>query len=49
MPRPDRSSDLDHVAVIVFENRSSDNLLGGLLDGEARPAKARDAIRSSRA
>ena len=49
MPRPDRSSDLDHVAVIVFENRSSDNLLGRLLDGEARPAKARDAIRSSRA
>jgi phospholipase C len=30
MPRPDRSSALDHVVVIMFENRSFDNLLGRL-------------------
>jgi phospholipase C len=31
MPRPDRSNAIDHVVVIMFENRSFDNLLG-LLD-----------------
>ena len=30
MPRPDRSHALDHVVVIMFENRSFDNLLGRL-------------------
>jgi phospholipase C len=30
MARPDRSSALDHVVVIMFENRSLDNLLGRL-------------------
>lgn len=30
MPRPDRSNALDHVVVIMFENRSFDNLLGRL-------------------
>ncbi len=30
MPRPDRSSALDHVVVVMFENRSFDNLLGRL-------------------
>src|ERR1700683_3993705 len=30
MSRPDRSSSLDHVVVIMFENRSFDNLLGRL-------------------
>jgi phospholipase C len=30
MPRPDRSSALDHVVVVMFENRSFDNLLGHL-------------------
>jgi phospholipase C len=30
MPRPDRSHALDHVVVIMFENRSFDNLLGHL-------------------
>ena len=49
MPRPDRSSDLDHVVVIMFENRSSGNLLGRLLGGEALPAEVHDAIRSSHA
>ena len=49
MPRPDRSSDLDHVIMIVFENRSADNLLGRLLGGEAPLAKVHDAIRSSHA
>jgi len=32
MPRPDRSSALDHVVVIMFENRSFDNLLGRLYE-----------------
>ena len=30
MPGPDRSHALDHVVVIMFENRSFDNLLGRL-------------------
>ena len=30
MPRPDRSNALDHVVVLMFENRSFDNLLGRL-------------------
>jgi phospholipase C len=30
MPRPDRSNALDHVVVVMFENRSFDNLLGRL-------------------
>ena len=30
MPRPDRSNALDHIVVIMFENRSFDNLLGRL-------------------
>ena len=30
MPGPDRSDALDHVVVIIFENRSLDNLLGRL-------------------
>ena len=30
MPRPDRSSALDHIVVVMFENRSFDNLLGRL-------------------
>jgi phospholipase C len=30
MPRPDRSTALDHVVVLMFENRSFDNLLGRL-------------------
>jgi alkanesulfonate monooxygenase SsuD/methylene tetrahydromethanopterin reductase-like flavin-dependent oxidoreductase (luciferase family) len=32
MPRPDRSNALDHVVVIMFENRSFDNLLGRLYE-----------------
>jgi phospholipase C len=37
MPRPDRSSALDHVVVLMFENRSFDNLLGRLYQpGEVR-------------
>jgi hypothetical protein len=32
MPRPDRSHALDHVVVIMFENRSFDNLLGRLYE-----------------
>ncbi len=32
MPRPDRSSALDHVVVVMFENRSFDNLLGRLYE-----------------
>ncbi|MBV9094063.1 MAG: hypothetical protein JO132_09340 [Streptosporangiaceae bacterium] len=32
MPRPDRSDALDHVVVIMFENRSFDNLLGRLYE-----------------
>ena len=36
MPRPDRSNAIDHVVVIMFENRSFDNLLGRLYEpGEA--------------
>jgi phospholipase C len=30
MPRPDRSNALDHIVVLMFENRSFDNLLGRL-------------------
>ncbi len=30
MPRPDRSNALDHVVVVMFENRSFDNMLGRL-------------------
>jgi phospholipase C len=47
MPRPARSSALDHVVVIMSENRSSGHLLGRLLGGEALLAKVHDAIRSS--
>lgn len=37
MARPDRSNALDHVVVIMFENRSLDNLLGRLYQpGEVR-------------
>jgi phospholipase C len=32
MPRPDRSNAIDHVVVIMFENRSFDNLLGRLYE-----------------
>jgi phospholipase C len=32
MPRPDRSHALDHVVVVMFENRSFDNLLGHLYE-----------------
>jgi phospholipase C len=32
MPRPDRSHALDHVVVVMFENRSFDNLLGRLYE-----------------
>jgi phospholipase C len=32
MPRPDPSHALDHVVVIMFENRSFDNLLGRLYE-----------------
>jgi phospholipase C len=36
MPRPDRSNAVDHIVVIMFENRSFDNLLGRLYQpGEA--------------
>jgi phospholipase C len=38
MPRPDRSSALDHVVVIMFENRSFDNLLGRLYQPGEVPA-----------
>jgi hypothetical protein len=37
MSRPDRSNALDHVVVIMFENRSLDNLLGRLYEpGEVK-------------
>lgn len=32
MPKPDRSRALDHVVVVMFENRSFDNLLGRLYE-----------------
>ena len=32
MPRPDRSNALDHIVVLMFENRSFDNLLGRLYE-----------------
>ena len=38
MPRPDRSNALDHVVVIMFENRSFDNLLGRLYQPGDVPA-----------
>src|SRR5215475_8435332 len=34
MPRPDRSNALDHIVVVMFENRSFDNLLGRLYQPE---------------
>jgi phospholipase C len=37
IPRPDRTSALDHIVVLMFENRSFDNLLGRLYQpGEVR-------------
>ncbi len=37
IPRPDRTNALDHVVVLMFENRSFDNLLGRLYEpGEVR-------------
>ena len=30
MPAPDRSNALDHIVVVLFENRSLDNVLGHL-------------------
>jgi phospholipase C len=38
MPRPDRSNALDHVVVVMFENRSFDNLLGRLYEPGDVPA-----------
>jgi phospholipase C len=38
MPRPDRSHALDHVVVVMFENRSFDNLLGRLYQPGEVPA-----------
>jgi phospholipase C len=38
MPRPDRSNALDHVVVVMFENRSFDNLLGRLYQPGEVPA-----------
>jgi phospholipase C len=38
IPRPDRSSALDHVVVLMFENRSFDNLLGRLYQPGEMPA-----------
>src|SRR5258708_5841430 len=32
MPRPDKNAALDHVVVVMFENRSFDNLLGRLYE-----------------
>ena len=32
MPTPDRKNALDHVVVVMFENRSFDNLLGRLYE-----------------
>jgi len=32
MPGPDRSQAMDHVVVVLFENRSFDNLLGRLYE-----------------
>ncbi|HEX9033197.1 MAG TPA: alkaline phosphatase family protein, partial [Streptosporangiaceae bacterium] len=30
MPHPDKSAAMDHIVVVMFENRSFDNLLGHL-------------------
>ena len=38
MARPDRSNALDHVVVIMFENRSFDSLLGRLYEPGEVPA-----------
>jgi phospholipase C len=38
MPRPDRSNALDHVVVLMFENRSFDSLLGRLYEPGDVPA-----------
>ena len=35
MPAPDRSHAMDHVVLVLFENRSLDNLLGRLYGPEA--------------
>jgi hypothetical protein len=43
MPRPDRSNALDHVVVIMFENRSFDNLSAPDIDQDEAIARA-DAI-----
>jgi phospholipase C len=44
MPAPDRSRALDHIVVVLFENRSLDNMLGHLYGPEtARPSTGSSA------
>ena len=43
MPAPDRSHALDHIVVVLFENRSLDNVLGHLYG----PGTARTSTGSS--
>jgi phospholipase C len=40
MPRPDRRNAIDHVVVIMFENRSFDNPLGRLYEPGEVPSFA---------
>ncbi len=43
MPAPNRSHPLDHIVVVLFENRSLDNVLGHLY----RPEDVRTSTGSS--
>ena len=44
MPGPDRSRALEHIVVMLFENRSLDNVLGHLYGpGDARPSTGSSA------
>jgi phospholipase C len=44
MPAPDRSRAMEHIVVVLFENRSLDNVLGHLYGpGMARPSTGSSA------
>ena len=44
MPAPDRSRGPEHIVVMLFENRSLDNVLGtGTARGTARPSTGSSA------
>ncbi len=41
MPKPDQGNALDHIVVVLFENRILDNVLGHLYRTGGRPRRSR--------